>query len=238
MQKIKLLCFSHAGSSSTVFLRWEKLFLSKNIEIVPVELPGRGSRLEEELCYEIEKIIPDLFIKHKTIIESGNYVVFGHSMGSLVLYEFCKYCITKDMPAPIHIFISGKEAPHICEREKISHLDDADFMKKVFELGGCDDELINNLEILTIFLPIIRNDYILVEKYRTKEITCFKCGLTVLNGIQDSISYGDLYGWKFYTDSDFEIINFEGGHFYLFDYPEKIARIVSDRIFMPKKKVL
>lgn len=231
MEKIKLLCFSHAGSSSTTYLRWESIFMGKNIEIIPVELPGRGSRLDERLCYELDKIIPELFMQHENILKEGKYAVFGHSMGSLVLYEFCRYCLEQEMSPPIHIFVSGIEAPHICKREKISHLNDGDFMKEVYDLGGCDEELIRDPEILSIFLPIIRNDFKLVENYKITSKRQFGCGLTVFNGSQDNISSDALEEWQIYTDSSFEIISFEGGHFYLFNYPERIAEVMSENIF-------
>lgn len=232
MEKTKLLCFSHAGSSATIFYKWKKVFLEKGIEIIPVELPGRGSRIDESLCCDVDKLISDLFLTYKNIIERGKYAVFGHSMGSLILYEFCNYCIKQGISEPIHIFVSGRAAPHIPKKRKINHLNDEEFMEEVYKLGGCEEELINNAEIVNIFLPILRNDYSLVENYKIKNIENFSCGLTVLNGMEDTIINDDLQAWSLYTDSEFEILNFKGGHFYLFNYQERIAQIVADRIKM------
>lgn len=51
----------------------------------------------------------------------------------------------------------------------------------------------------------------------------------MLNGNQDIISEDDLFGWSLYTNKEFNIVNFDGGHFFLYDYPERVAQIVSDK---------
>lgn len=40
----KLFCFPFAGGSSIVFRKWQEKF-PKEIEVIAVELPGRGRRL-------------------------------------------------------------------------------------------------------------------------------------------------------------------------------------------------
>lgn len=226
----KLLCFSHAGSSATIFHQWDSIFYEKGIEIIPVELPGRGLRSDEPLCQNIDEIVQDIFIKYKKIVAHDNYALFGHSMGCLILYEFCKYCKKQGVALPLHVFVSGRGAPHICLREKKTHMIDEYFMKEVYKLGGCDEELINDSELMRIFLPILRNDYALVEKYKAGPIENLICGITVLNGIQDTIADDELKEWARYTSGKFEIINFQGGHFYLFDYPKRMAQIVMERL--------
>lgn len=228
----KLLCFSHAGSSATIFHQWDKIFYEKGIEIIPVELPGRGLRSDEPLCQNIDEVVQDIFIRYKKVVEQDNYALFGHSMGCLILYEFCKYCNKQNIALPLHVFVSGRGAPHIRLREKKTNMTDEDFMQEIYKLGGCDEELINDSELMRIFLPILRNDYALVEKYVAGPIVNFKCGITVLNGLQDTIADDELKEWAQYTNEKFEIINFKGGHFYLFDYPKKIARIVMERLFV------
>lgn len=50
---VSLLCLPCAGASATMYLRWRRL-LPKWIQVVPVELPGRGGRLAEALVEDFD----------------------------------------------------------------------------------------------------------------------------------------------------------------------------------------
>ncbi len=229
MEDIKLLCFSHAGGSATKFLPWKSYFKKKGIEIIPVELSGRGLRMDEDLTNDIESIVQDLFQKVKDIVKNYKYAVIGHSMGCLIMYELCDYIISQGYPGPVHIFASGKEAPHVKEKKFISDLNDEKFLNEIYSAGGTEEELLTDEDIKKIFLPILRNDYTLVEEYKIKRVRRFDCGITVLNGNQDTIPEDDLFGWSLYANKEFNIVNFDGGHFFLYDYPERVAQIINDR---------
>ncbi|MEB9902773.1 thioesterase domain-containing protein, partial [Bacillus cereus] len=53
MQKTKLFCFPHAGGSAFSYAKWKNYF-NPYIEIVPIELAGRGYRIEENLYGSME----------------------------------------------------------------------------------------------------------------------------------------------------------------------------------------
>ena len=42
---LRLFCFAYAGGSSIIFRSWLEI-LPGNIEICPIELPGRGSKIK------------------------------------------------------------------------------------------------------------------------------------------------------------------------------------------------
>ena len=43
---VRLFCFPYAGGAAFAYRGWEK-HLPREVELYPVELPGRGSRLRE-----------------------------------------------------------------------------------------------------------------------------------------------------------------------------------------------
>jgi surfactin synthase thioesterase subunit len=47
MQKLKLFCVPYAGGSAKTFLGWKK-WLDPGIELIPVELAGRGARVKDQ----------------------------------------------------------------------------------------------------------------------------------------------------------------------------------------------
>ena len=56
MKNIKLFCIPHAGGSAAVYSRWKK-YLDSSIELIPVELSGRGIRMGEKLYDSLKEAI-------------------------------------------------------------------------------------------------------------------------------------------------------------------------------------
>ena len=74
------------------------------------------------------------------------------------------------------------------------------------------------LDMRNFFLPILRADYNLVETYihRNRNIS-FDCDIHVLYGKRDHIDKNSLIEWKKYTNKDFHIKGFDGGHMFFRD---------------------
>lgn len=73
---------------------------------------------------------------------------------------------------PKHIFFYGYKAPNIIsENDNIYNFPNYDFMNKIIELGATPEELINNKELLEIFIPILKNNFKILETYDYKEKT-------------------------------------------------------------------
>ncbi|WP_197144539.1 thioesterase II family protein [Lysinibacillus sphaericus] len=85
MRKIKLFCLPYAGGSSVTYIKWGKL-LNRYIEVIEVELPGRGRRINDPLIDNLEDMVEDVFRFIKDQL-TGDYAIFGHSMGGLITDE-------------------------------------------------------------------------------------------------------------------------------------------------------
>lgn len=64
MSKIKLICIPYAGGSAQVYKKWEK-YIHSSVEVVPIELAGRGKRLLNPFIENIRKIAQYSIIVHK-----------------------------------------------------------------------------------------------------------------------------------------------------------------------------
>ena len=109
-KEIKLCFFAHAGSSARSYSSFKK-FLDPSIKPVPIEIAGRGSRLNEPRFTDAVKCAGDVFIKNKEIFEAGNYAFFGHSLGAIISYETIKIIKKCGLPSPMHAFFSSRPAP-------------------------------------------------------------------------------------------------------------------------------
>lgn len=228
---MNLFCFAYAGGSSNIFLKWKK-YSDHLINVVPVEMPGRGARFTEEFCDNMTDLIDDLFNKIKSELINDSYMLYGHSMGSWIVYYLTCRIMKEGMRLPERIFISGKEAPHIIKNDIVVHkLNNYEFLKKINSLGGTPKEIMDNEEMLDIFIPIIKNDYKVIETCQFEQLLqSLECDITVFNGRKDQLTLQDLYGWRIYTKGNFKLHQFEGGHFFINDYAKAIMSIIKTQL--------
>jgi surfactin synthase thioesterase subunit len=226
-----LFCLPYAGGSEVVYYKWKK-YLHPSIKLIPIELKGRGKRINEIYYESLEDAIDDIFENIKDKIIYNDYAVYGHSMGSLLSYELYYKIKQMCINEPKHIFFSGYRAPSIIrQKENIYTLPDYDFMKKVMNLGGTPEELMKSQKLLEIFIPIIRNDFKILENYKYKERkNKIECNVSVLNGKQDDIKLEEILAWKNHVSKEVEIYNFEGNHFFINTNVEKITNIINNTL--------
>ena len=223
-----LFCLPYAGGSESIYYKW-KNHLHTSIQVVPIELKGRGKRFNEFFYESLEEAVDDIFENIKDKIVDDDFAIYGHSMGSLLAYELYYKISELNLRKPKHIFFSGYKAPSIIrEKENIYTLPNYDFMKKVMELGGTPEELMNNQELLQIFIPIIRSDFKILETYNYKEREeKLQCDVSILNGKQDSINLEELLAWKHHVCRGFKVYNFDGNHFFINSNAENITSIIN-----------
>lgn len=78
-------------------------------------------------------------------------------------------------------FFSGRNAPHIFEeREDIENMTNETFLQKVEQYGGIPEEFYIK-EIMDMFLPILRADFIILDNYKFQpKAEKISCGISVL----------------------------------------------------------
>ena len=135
-KKIKLFCLPFAGGSATIYNNWSSI-LSDNIVLCPIELAGRGKRITEK-CYEnLEEAVNDIYNRIVNDIIDYDYAIFGHSMGALLTYELTQKIMSMGLPAPLHVFFSGRYPPGLPRRSKpFSKMNPVEFEEAILALGG------------------------------------------------------------------------------------------------------
>ncbi|MFL5748600.1 MAG: thioesterase II family protein [Niastella sp.] len=232
MRKTKLFCLPYAGGSASIYNRW-KQHLGADIELVTIELAGKGRRIGESLYQDLSEAVQDVYKIIKKDLADAPYALFGHSMGGLISYELAQRIRANGLPAPVHIFFSGKSAPHIeREDEKKYHLmDDEEFERELIHLGGTPPEFFESPELAGIFLPILRSDFKMAQTTTNKGVIYpLNIPITVFLGKKDDQTPEQCDGWKFHTTKGCTLHYFEGGHFFLHDEMDPILKIINRTI--------
>jgi medium-chain acyl-[acyl-carrier-protein] hydrolase len=222
---VRLLCFSHAGAGASVFAAWRGQF-GAGIDIHPVQYPGRETRWAEPRYSDMAALVQSLADDLSGLWQEP-CALLGHSFGALVAYELA--CVLQARGhTPRRLFLSGARAPQLPPREPIHALADADFVAKVLEFGGFEDEVLHNTELMQLVLPIVRADFRALETHRYTTWAPLPVPISVFGGLADhTVPVGDLLAWSEVTSKAFRSRFFPGGHFFLYREVAAIAGHVA-----------
>ncbi len=213
--RLRLFCFPYAGGSATVYRSWSA-DLPADIEVYSLQIPRREGRPWEPLFNRLEPLIQVLAQMLRPYL-NGPYAFFGHSVGALISYELVRTLVRQHNPAPVHLFVSGRSAPQIQSACRLLHqLSDAELMQEIQRLNGTPGEVLNNAEVMALFLPALRADIAINETYVYTPGRPLACPISAFGGMQDSmVSRESLTAWRDQTCGLFSLRMFPGDHFFL-----------------------
>lgn len=227
MDKVKLFCFPFSGGSSAIYLSLFKR-ISPQIEILPVELPGRSKRFSEKPLECLESAALDLYQGISDNLDNS-YAFFGHSLGCLLIYELMQIIARNNRECPIHIFLSGGIPPHFKGKTDLHTYSDQEFLTEIIRMGGIPESIVENKEFLNFFLPLIRSDYKMYETYTAKaDFFKFPCAITALSGTKDYLAnFESSKNWSLYTMKSCSHKLFEGDHFFIKSHSEEVGQLIE-----------
>src|SRR5687767_9586753 len=123
--RFRLFCFPYAGIGVSAYRSWGAA-LPPDIEICPVQLPGRESRQNETPLTRLDDMV-DAAAEGLRPFMNVPFALFGHSMGALLAFELARK-IKKNSDFR-RLFVSARRAPHLQEPlPPIATLSSADFV--------------------------------------------------------------------------------------------------------------
>ncbi|MDQ6813905.1 MAG: thioesterase domain-containing protein [Bacteroidota bacterium] len=206
-------------------------FLKKNLPVniscYFLEYKGRGARVKEDFAFDIWEVVEDLYFKIERLLQQP-YALYGHSMGAKVAYLLAKRIQQENRPLPVHLFISGTDAPSIPNKKTIRYLlPKEEFITSIKEMGGLPDEVLQNQELLEYFEPILRADFKASESYVHKVALPLNIPITVLTGDQEDLEQDDVREWQNETTVPVKFHKFAGNHFFIFHHQKEIGEIIA-----------
>jgi surfactin synthase thioesterase subunit len=227
---LSLLCLPCAGASATMYLRWRRL-LPRWIEVVPLELPGRGSRLGEDFVEDFDALVSLLCGEHEAALR-GNFALFGHSMGALLAWGIAQRLRATGRPLPRALLVSGSAAPSQRDPDRFVDMDDdealiADMRKQ----GGTPEELFASPELLRMTLDTLAADYRVCEGFAHRGAAPLPVPLHVFAGREDDIQAWRVEAWSAETlNAGFSLDWFEGGHFFIRQHEAQVLAALVRRL--------
>jgi medium-chain acyl-[acyl-carrier-protein] hydrolase len=228
--QVRLFCFHYAGGRAGIFRQWLSM-APRWLQVVTVELPGRGARLREELFCNLDALVDALrdMIGHYLNMP---FAFFGHSMGGIICFELARALRRAGQKRPIHLFLSAHRAPHLPNPRGTTYdLPHDAFIEKIAAMNGTPAIVLKNPELLELIVPILRADFEICDTYSYVEEPPLKCPFTVFGGKDDRVVPPEMLpSWVRHTTSEFQIHTFCGDHFFFHEVEKQVLQIVSEQL--------
>jgi medium-chain acyl-[acyl-carrier-protein] hydrolase len=212
--RLRLFCFPYAGTGASIFRTWPD-GLPADVEVCPVQFPGRGTRLMETPFTQLSHLVQALAQALVPLLDKP-FAFFGHSMGALVGFELARQLRRQSGVQPVRLFVSAARAPQIPHRDRPIHaLPEGEFLAELRRLNGIPEKVLEEAELMQIMLPVLRADFAVYETYVYSTEPPLHCPISTFGGLQDQrVSRGDLEAWREQTNGSFSLRMFPGDHFF------------------------
>ena len=223
---MKLYCFPWAGGSSVIFDFWKNTTLFNPITI---EYAGHGRRYIQELKTDFSEIVLDAVGQILDSETTDPICLFGHSMGALVAFEAAHNLREAGINVH-HLFVSGMCAPKIWHKKTKGIRRENNIIDAVKGLNGIPSEVLNNPDILKVFLPIIQADYDALDTYHYRHERALESPITVFSGIEDIEMYCNKNEWSEETSAACSFYNYNSGHFFIKEQHRQVINTMHEEI--------
>jgi surfactin synthase thioesterase subunit len=225
--RLRIFCFPYAGGGASIFRGWTAS-LPADLEVCPVQLPGRESRLREAPFTQSEPMVNAVADALQPYFNLP-FVFFGHSMGAAIAFELTRELRRRGQPQPAHLFVAGRRAPHLPAREEPIHsLPEPEFLLKLRELNGTPEEVLQHDELMRLLLPILRADFGVNETYTFTAEEPLEAGISAFGGLGDEdVNREDVEAWKEHTRGRFRARMLPGDHFFINSAKDLVLESIS-----------
>jgi surfactin synthase thioesterase subunit len=218
-----LFCLPFAGGAASAYARLRK-YLPGEIDLQPVQLPGREVRLAEEPFISIQEITTAILRR-----ADRPYAIYGHCMGARIGFEVVRELRRRGAPRPARLYVGAAAPPGEVEPfTRIGRLHDRALAHTLVKLGGIPRELLQSPELQRMALRVLRADLRWLEEQRYTAEPPLSVPIVALAGGQDKqVSPSLMAGWYRHTSRSFRLHVVAGGHLFVREAVCDCARIIA-----------
>lgn len=231
MSPLRLFCFPFAGGNSWNF-RPLASQLRGRIEVVAIDLPGRGRRRNEP-CIDAWPELVDMLTDELRPQLREPYALLGYSFGALVALSVAhRLASDAELPSPSALIACALSGPSLIEHPQLLHrMDDRPMFEALRDLGGIPDELLASPELITLSAPSMRADLRLFETHAGTGVPLDGIPVHAYYGRLDQSVGDDHQAWREETNAPFRSRAFDGDHMFIQEHVATLAdALVADLV--------
>src|SRR5690606_38041922 len=201
------------------------------IEVCSIELPGRDTRIAHPPLTSLPALVQEVRSTFDTLLDAP-FTLFGHSMGALLAFELTRSLRRDGLPLPAALFVSGHRAPHLPDPRRPLHpLPDGDFVAELRRLQGTPPEVLEDRELLELFLPLLRADFTVAETYQYTPEPPLPVPILAWGGREDpEVSQPELAAWREHTSRTFRLRMLPGSHFFVHSAADAVLESLGEEL--------
>lgn len=231
-----LVCLPFAGAGASFFRPWQRV-AGDSLTILPLQLPGRERRIDEDPYTDTRPATEGLLGDLRAALDADpalprRIALFGHSLGAVLAYELAHRLAAApgDLDL-VRLFVSGSPHPAEQRTRRATGLPDDAFLARVNEFAGYTHEALDDPEMRELILPTLRADVEMHETYTPSTDLALPAPLTVLRGSHDElVSREEAAAWAKVAGADFRSVELSGGHMYLAESAADLLAVVADDV--------
>ncbi|HYH98719.1 acyltransferase domain-containing protein, partial [Hyalangium sp.] len=231
--RVRLLCFPFGGAGTLAYHGWSASAPAE-LEICPVQLPGREERLDEVSFGDMGALLDELERAVAPVLDKP-FAIFGASMGAFVSFELARRLRLRLGVQPVRLFVAAMYAPHrpcpatlkdmmgCASRAGTSEEDRI----RLRDMGIIPEALLKEPGLLELLLPTLQKDLSLISRYTYVDSKPLDCPISAFAGHADPfVSAEEMSLWFRHTHGDFTLRRVSGGHLFLKPQKENLLRAV------------
>lgn len=232
--RVSLVCLPFGGAGASFYHSWSAL-AGDRLRILPLQLPGRERRIDEEPFHDARSATTALLADLRCVLgDGGRVALFGHSVGAVLAYELAHRLGSVPGFDVLRLFVSGAADPATGLSSNATGLPDEEFLAKVKELAGYRHEALDDPEMRELLLPALRGDMAMHESY-VPTTTAISVPVTAFRGVHDSqVSRAQAAAWAGFTDRDFRLVELPGEHMYVTESAPELVRTIAAQLAEPE----
>lgn len=231
-ERVRLICIPQAGMGAWAFHNFEV----EGAEVIPVELPGRNTRMAEAKPTSMEETVKGL-VEGLTAdgLFDKPFVLLGHSLGAWIAYEVAK------VRQPLGLVVSGARAAHLSHIESqqtLSDLPNSQLFWEEFEKRYGKNPDLESAAIKDYVEPLLRADFAVLETYTPTKmvlegVPILACGAKGDNRFTEN----QLDAWRELTTGscqtrifETETLEWSTPHRYIVEDPKELIDFISSTL--------
>lgn len=233
--EIKLFCFPYGGAGVSIYNGWNELF-EDDIEIIPMQLPGRERLIDEEPYKDIH-IAADAFAELiKKQYNRCNIAFFGHCfLGSILSYEVIRRLEGYKEINILCLYVSSAFTPKSNRKYNLNFNNDEQFLVGVENLTGFTNPAFAIPELKELLLPSLKADFEMDMNYKMEDNYIINIPITAIYAENDTfVSKKEVELWSKYTVRDFNLFKVAGEHLYISKDPQETIDIIRESLNLLK----